>query len=39
KTLYHILILNESFDKVIQKSQVDRLDVVPADKNLAGAAV
>ncbi len=39
RTLYHILILNESFDKVIQKSQVDRLDVVPADKNLAGAAV
>jgi len=37
KTLYHILILNESFDKVIQKSQVDRLDVVPADKNLQAA--
>jgi chromosome partitioning protein len=39
RTLYHVLILNEPFDKIIQKSQVDALDVVPADKNLAGAAV
>jgi chromosome partitioning protein len=39
RTLYHTLILNESFDKILQKSQVDGLDVVPADKNLAGAAV
>jgi chromosome partitioning protein len=39
RTLYHTLILGESFDKIIQKSQVDGLDVVPADKNLAGAAV
>src|SRR4029077_10736431 len=39
RTLYHALILNEPADKIIQKSQVDRLDVVPADKNLAGAAV
>jgi chromosome partitioning protein len=39
RTLYHVLILSEPFDKIIQKSQVDRLDVIPADKNLAGAAV
>jgi chromosome partitioning protein len=39
RTLYHSLILNEPFDKIIQKSQVAGLDVVPADKNLAGAAV
>jgi chromosome partitioning protein len=39
KTLYHGLILGEPFEKIIQKSQVDGLDVVPADKNLAGAAV
>jgi chromosome partitioning protein len=39
KTLYHSLILNEPFDKIIQMSQVNGLDVVPADKNLAGAAV
>jgi len=39
KTLYHSLILGEHFSKITQKSQVDCLDVVPADKNLAGAAV
>jgi chromosome partitioning protein len=39
KTLYHSLILGEPFEKIIQKSQVSGLDVVPADKNLAGAAV
>src|ERR1700747_1288952 len=38
-TLYHSLILNEPAERIIQKSQVDGLDVVPADKNLAGAAV
>jgi chromosome partitioning protein len=39
RTLYQTLILGESFDKILQKSQVEGLDVVPADKNLAGAAV
>ena len=39
RTLYHPLVLGEPLDRIIQKSQVDRLDVVPADKNLAGAAV
>jgi len=39
RTIYHALILNESFEKLVQKSQVQGLDVVPADKNLAGAAV
>jgi len=39
KTLYHALILNEPFHKIVQKSQIDGLEVVPADKNLAGAAV
>ncbi|HMI53740.1 MAG TPA: ParA family protein [Candidatus Saccharimonadales bacterium] len=39
RTLYHALILQESFERLVQKSQVDGLDVVPADKNLAGAAV
>jgi chromosome partitioning protein len=39
RTLYNLLILNEPFDRIAQKSQVERLDVVPADKNLAGAAV
>ena len=39
RTLYHSLILGEPFDKILQKSQVEVLDVIPADKNLAGAAV
>jgi chromosome partitioning protein len=39
RTLYHALILNEPFDKIVQKSQVEGLEVLPADKNLAGAAV
>src|SRR5260370_21070879 len=39
RTLYHILVLNEPFDRIIQKSQVDALEVVPADKNLAASAV
>jgi chromosome partitioning protein len=39
RTLYHALILDEPFDKLVQKSQVEGLDVLPADKNLAGAAV
>ena len=39
KTMYHALILGEHFDKIVQKSQVEGLDVLPADKNLAGAAV
>jgi chromosome partitioning protein len=39
KTLYHALILEEPFDKIVQKTQVEGLDLLPADKNLAGAAV
>src|ERR1700740_2780168 len=39
RTLYHSLILGEPFDKIVQKSPVEGLDVLPADKNLAGAAV
>jgi len=33
------LIMNDPFERLVQKSQVDGLDVLPADKNLAGAAV
>lgn len=39
RTLYHALILSEPTERIIQKSQVDQLDVIPSDKNLAGAAV
>lgn len=39
RTLYHALILSEPFERITQKSQVEHLEVIPADKNLAGAAV
>jgi chromosome partitioning protein len=39
RTIYHTLILGEPFDRVVQKSQVDGLDVLPANKDLAGAEV
>ena len=39
RTTYHALIMGEPFDKIVQKTQVEGLDVLPADKNLAGAAV
>jgi chromosome partitioning protein len=39
RTLYHSLILGEPFEKIVQKSQVAGLEIIPADKNLAGAAV
>ena len=39
RTMYHSLILGEPFERVVQKSQVDGLEVIPADKNLVGAEV
>ncbi len=39
KTLYHGLILKEPLEKIILKTQLDGLDLIPADKNLVGAAV
>ena len=39
KTLYNILILNESPDNVILTTELPLLSVLPADKNLAGAEV
>lgn len=39
RTLYQALILGEPIDRVIIKTQVDGLDIVPSDKNLVGAAV
>ena len=39
RSLYHSLILGEPLEKVIQKTQVDGLDLIPSDKNLVGAAV
>ena len=39
RTLYQALVLGEPLDRIILKSQVDGLDVLPADKNLVGAAI
>lgn len=39
RTLYNALILKEPLDRIILKTQVDGLDLIPADKNMAGAAV
>jgi chromosome partitioning protein len=39
RTLYHALILAEPLDRIILKTQIDGLDIIPSDKNLVGAAV
>jgi chromosome partitioning protein len=37
--LYHALLTKEPLDRIILKTQVAGLDILPADKNLVGAAV
>ena len=39
RTLYHALVLDEPLSRILLKTQVDGLDLIPADKNLVGAAV
>lgn len=39
RTLYNALILGEPLEKVILKTQIDGLELIPADKNLVGAEV
>ncbi len=39
RSLYNALILHEPLDRIIQKTQVEGLDLLPADKNLVGASV
>jgi len=39
RSLYHGLILDEAPERLIQKTQVEGLDLIPADKNLAGATI
>ena len=39
RTLYHQLILNEPVERIILKTQVEGLDLIPSDRNLVGAAV
>lgn len=39
RSLYHALILGESTDRIILKTQVDHLDLLPSEKNLVGAGI
>jgi chromosome partitioning protein len=39
RTLYQAIILDEPLDRIIIDAQVEGLDLIPSDKNLAGAAV
>ena len=39
RTLYNALILGEPLEKIILKTQIEGLDLLPADKNLVGAEV
>jgi chromosome partitioning protein len=39
RTLYQALILGEQLDRIILKTQVEGLDLLPSDKNLVGAAI
>jgi chromosome partitioning protein len=39
RTLYQALILDEPIERIAIDAQVEGLDLVPSDKNLAGAAV
>jgi chromosome partitioning protein len=39
RSLYHGIILEEPISRLIQKTQVEGLDLIPSDKNLAGASI
>ena len=39
RTLYQNLILGESVERIVLDAKMDRLELVPSDKNLVGAAV
>lgn len=39
RTLYNALIMEEPLTRIILHTQVEGLDIIPADKNLVGAAV
>jgi chromosome partitioning protein len=39
RTLYNALMLNEPIENIILKTQIEGLDLIPADKNLVGAEV
>jgi len=39
RTIYNALILDEPAERIVLQTQVAGLDIIPADKNLVGAAV
>ncbi|HEY6240913.1 MAG TPA: AAA family ATPase [Burkholderiales bacterium] len=39
RSLYHALVLDEPLSRLVQKTQVEGLDLLPSDKNLVGAPV
>lgn len=39
RTLYNALVLDEPLDRIIQKTQIDGVEIIPSDKNLVGASV
>ncbi len=39
RSLYQALILNEPLARVISKTEVEGMDILPSDKNLVGAAI
>lgn len=39
RSLYNALILDEPLDRIIQKTQVQGLDIIPSDRNLVGASI
>lgn len=39
RSLYHLFAEHEPVEKLIQKTELEGLDVIPADKNMVGAAM
>jgi len=39
RSLYHVLVLDEPIQNVVQRSEIPFLSILPADKNLTGAEV
>ncbi len=39
RNIYHALVLNEPLARILIKTQIEGLDLIPADKNLVGASV
>lgn len=39
RSLYHLFLEGDPVEKIVQKTELDMLDLVPSDKNLIGATV